>query len=168
MLIFIFSPHTIEHRNDMTEDQLILIWIVTVAILHYEMHVFHQLSGVKGCPSYLIEDPVKCPTVVLSVSHSLFVSLWLSPWLRQRGCVKTEPELNRPNLRRRMGTYVAKPEPGKHKAKPAEKMGKCRLKWVTLLENLKATIEPSSMSFSEDGSHWGEKGAHWTWASNRL
>uniref|UniRef100_A0A3B4WMY6 [histone H3]-trimethyl-L-lysine(4) demethylase n=1 Tax=Seriola lalandi dorsalis TaxID=1841481 RepID=A0A3B4WMY6_SERLL len=35
-----------------------------------------------------------------------------------RGCVKTEPgEVceNRPNLRRRMGTFVAKPEPGKNK-----------------------------------------------------
>uniref|UniRef100_A0A668AFY5 [histone H3]-trimethyl-L-lysine(4) demethylase n=1 Tax=Myripristis murdjan TaxID=586833 RepID=A0A668AFY5_9TELE len=34
-----------------------------------------------------------------------------------RGCVKTEPEEDcemRPNLRRRMGMYVAKPEPGKH------------------------------------------------------
>lgn len=44
----------------------------------------------------------------------------------------------------------------------------CWLKWVTLLENLKASIEPSSLCFSENGSHRGENRAHWSQGSNRI
>lgn len=52
MFVFICSPHTIEHRNDMTEDQLIFIWIVTVAILHFKMHVL------KGCTFYWVLNKI--------------------------------------------------------------------------------------------------------------
>lgn len=48
-------------------------------------------------------------------SASLSLTLFVMPW--QRGCVKNEPEEdceNRPNLRRRMGTFVGKSEPGKN------------------------------------------------------
>uniref|UniRef100_A0A671YHZ2 [histone H3]-trimethyl-L-lysine(4) demethylase n=1 Tax=Sparus aurata TaxID=8175 RepID=A0A671YHZ2_SPAAU len=70
-----------------------------------------------------------------------------------RGYVKTEPgEIceNRPNLRRRMGTYSAKPEPGKNQTKET---GLCRFKLLTLLEDFKVSVESSCISFSEDGSH---------------
>lgn len=116
----LMQPTHKEHRNDITEEQLILIYIVTMA-------TFPPIVGVKVCSPYLIEGSVKCATVVLSVSL-----LWLSLWLRQRGCVKTQPgEIceNRHNLRRRMGTYSAKPEPGKNKA---NKRGTW-LKWMSIL-----------------------------------
>lgn len=55
--------------------------------------------------------------------------------LQQRGSFKTEPgevRENRPNLRRRMGTYVGKQEPGKNKASRAagclqEIVGLCQM-----------------------------------------
>uniref|UniRef100_A0A671YLC6 [histone H3]-trimethyl-L-lysine(4) demethylase n=1 Tax=Sparus aurata TaxID=8175 RepID=A0A671YLC6_SPAAU len=55
--------------------------------------------------------------------------------------VKTEPgEIceNRPNLRRRMGTYSAKPEPGKNQTKET---GLCRFKLLTLLEDFKVSVD---------------------------
>uniref|UniRef100_A0A671YEI2 [histone H3]-trimethyl-L-lysine(4) demethylase n=1 Tax=Sparus aurata TaxID=8175 RepID=A0A671YEI2_SPAAU len=59
----------------------------------------------------------------------------------ERGYVKTEPgEIceNRPNLRRRMGTYSAKPEPGKNQTKET---GLCRFKLLTLLEDFKVSVD---------------------------
>lgn len=48
-----------------------------------------------------------------------------------------------------MGTYSAKPEPGKNQTKET---GLCRFKLLTLLEDFKVSVESSCISFSEDGN----------------
>lgn len=83
----------------------------------------------------------------LSSSSFCHVSFDLYCSILQRGYFKSEAgevRKNRPNLRRRMGTYVAKPEPGKS-----------RYEYIVKLQSPPPPIANSSMCFS---GHVGERG----------